>query len=66
LAGPGVWLAYLIIGLPMITVAVSYAAVASAMPIEGGTYFYPSRILTPFWGFLGAGRAGWRTSPRWL
>ena len=59
LAGPGVWLAYLIIGLPMITVAVSYAAVASAMPIEGGTYFYPSRVLTPFWGFLG----GWA---RWL
>jgi APA family basic amino acid/polyamine antiporter len=43
----------------MITVAVSYAAVASAMPIEGGTYFYPSRVLTPFWGFLG----GWA---RWL
>ncbi len=59
LAGPGVWLAYLIIGLPMITVAVSYASVASAIPIEGGTYFYPSRILTPFWGFLG----GWA---RWL
>lgn len=59
LAGPGVWLAYLIIGLPMITVAISYAAVASAMPIEGGTYFYPSRVLTPFWGFLG----GWA---RWL
>jgi len=59
LAGPGVWLAYLIIGLPMITVAVSYAAVASAMPIEGGTYYYPSRVLTPFWGFLG----GWA---RWL
>ena len=35
LAGPGVWLAYLIIGLPMITVAVSYAAEASAMPMEG-------------------------------
>ncbi len=59
LAGPGVWLAYLIIGLPMITVAVSYAAVASAMPIEGGTYYYPSRVLTPFIGFLG----GWA---RWL
>lgn len=58
LAGPGVWLAYLIIGLPMITVAVSYAAVASAMPIEGGTYFYPSRVLTPFWGFVG-GLARW-------
>jgi len=59
LAGPGVWLAYLIIGLPMITVAVSYAAIASAMPIEGGTYFYPSRVLAPFWGFVG----GWA---RWL
>jgi len=59
LAGPGVWLAYLIIGLPMITVAVSYAAIASAMPIEGGTYYYPSRVLAPFWGFVG----GWA---RWL
>jgi len=59
LAGPGVWLAYLIIGLPMITVAVSYAAIASAMPIEGGTYYYPSRVLGPIWGFVG----GWA---RWL
>ena len=59
LAGPAVWLSYLIIGLPMIIVAVCYASIASAMPIEGGTYFYPSRVLSPFWGFL----AGWA---RWL
>lgn len=59
LAGPAVWLSYLIIGLPMIIVAVCYASIASAMPIEGGTYYYPSRVLSPFWGFL----AGWS---RWL
>jgi len=59
LAGPSVWLSYLVIGLPMIAVAVCYAAIASAMPIEGGTYYYPSRVLSPFWGFL----AGWA---RWL
>jgi APA family basic amino acid/polyamine antiporter len=59
LAGPAVWISYLIIGLPMIVVAVCYASIASAMPIEGGTYYYPSRVLSPFWGFL----AGWS---RWL
>jgi APA family basic amino acid/polyamine antiporter len=59
LAGPAVWISYLIIGLPMIIVAVCYASIASAMPIEGGTYYYPSRVLSPFWGFL----AGWS---RWL
>ena len=59
LAGPSVWLSYLVIGLPMIAVAICYAAIASAMPIEGGTYYYPSRVLSPFWGFL----AGWA---RWL
>ncbi|MBN1151580.1 MAG: amino acid permease [Dehalococcoidia bacterium] len=59
LAGPSVWLSYLVIGLPMIAVAVCYAAIASAMPIEGGTYYYPTRVFSPFWGFL----AGWA---RWL
>ena len=59
LAGPSVWLSYLVIGLPMIAVAICYAAIASAMPIEGGTYYYPTRVLSPFWGFL----AGWA---RWL
>ena len=59
LAGPSVWLSYLVIGIPMIAVAVCYAAIASAMPIEGGTYYYPTRVLSPFWGFL----AGWA---RWM
>jgi len=59
LAGPSVWLSYLVIGLPMIAVAICYAAIASAMPIEGGTYYYPTRVLSPLWGFL----AGWA---RWL
>jgi len=59
LAGPSVWLSYLVIGLPMIAVAICYAAIASAMPIEGGTYYYPTRVFSPFWGFL----AGWA---RWL
>jgi len=59
LCGPAVWLAYIIIGIPLIIVAISYAGVASAMPVEGGTYYYPSRIYSPFWGFL----SGWT---RWL
>jgi len=59
LCGPAVWLAYLIIGIPLIIVAISYAAVGSAMPMEGGTYYYPSRVYSPFIGFL----SGWT---RWL
>ncbi|MBN2396665.1 MAG: amino acid permease, partial [Candidatus Atribacteria bacterium] len=59
LCGPAVWLAYLIIGLPLIIVAISYAAVGSAMPMEGGTYYYPTRVYSPFIGFL----SGWT---RWL
>jgi len=59
LAGPAVWLAYFIIGLPLVTVALSYATLASAMPLEGGTYYYPTRVYSPFWGFL----SGWT---RWL
>jgi basic amino acid/polyamine antiporter, APA family len=59
LSGPAVWLAYLVIGLPLIIVAISYAAVGSAMPMEGGTYYYPTRVYSPFVGFL----SGWT---RWL
>jgi APA family basic amino acid/polyamine antiporter len=59
LCGPAVWLAYLVIGIPLIAVAISYAAVGSAMPMEGGTYYYPSRVYSPFIGFL----SGWT---RWL
>lgn len=59
LCGPAVWLAYLVIGLPLVIVAISYAGVGSAMPREGGTYFYPSRVYSPFIGFL----SGWG---RWL
>ena len=59
LCGPAVWLAYLVIGVPLIIVAISYAAVGSAMPMEGGTYYYPSRVYSPFIGFL----SGWT---RWL
>jgi len=59
LCGPAVWLAYLVIGIPLIIVAISYAAVGSAIPMEGGTYYYPSRVYSPFIGFL----SGWT---RWL
>lgn len=59
MCGPAVWLAYLVIGIPLIIVAISYAGVASAMPLEGGTYYYPTRVYSPFWGFL----SGWA---RWL
>ena len=59
LTGPSVWLAYLVIGVPLIIVAISYAAVGSAMPKEGGTYYYPSRVYSPLVGFL----SGWA---RWL
>lgn len=59
MTGSSVWLAYLIIGLPLITVALAYGALGSAMPQEGGTYYYPTRLLSPFWGFL----SGWA---RWL
>lgn len=59
LCGPAVWLAYAIMGIPLVFVALSYAGVASAMPLEGGTYYYPSRVYSPFWGFL----SGWA---RWL
>jgi len=59
LCGPAVWLAYLVIGIPLIIVAISYAAVGSALPMEGGTYYYPSRVYSPFIGFL----SGWT---RWL
>lgn len=43
LCGPAVWLAYLVIGVPLIIVAISYAAVGSACHAYGGRYILLSQ-----------------------
>ena len=50
--GPYVLFAFLIAAIPAIIAALSYAALASAMPKAGGSYLYASRSIHPYFGFV--------------
>jgi amino acid transporter len=50
--GPYVLFAFLIAAVPALLAALSYAALASAMPEAGGSYVYVSRSIHPYLGFV--------------
>lgn len=50
--GPWVVPAFLFAALPAGLAAVAYAALSSAMPRAGGSYFFASRGFSPFAGFI--------------
>jgi APA family basic amino acid/polyamine antiporter len=52
LAGPGMLLAMLIAGLPMILFAITYAFMGSAAPVSGASYEWSRRFIHPFVGFI--------------
>jgi len=51
--GPGVPIAFVIAALPMVLALLPIGMLASVLPTVGGSFRYPSRILKPFWGFIG-------------
>ncbi|MFA5065924.1 MAG: APC family permease [Dehalococcoidia bacterium] len=51
--GPGVPIAFVIAALPMVLALLPIGMLASILPTVGGSFRYPSRILSPFWGFIG-------------
>jgi len=46
-AGPQLWLAYLLAGLGVLPAALSKAELATAMPVSGGSYVYIDRAFGP-------------------
>jgi APA family basic amino acid/polyamine antiporter len=50
--GPHVTMAFALALLPAVLAALSYAAMASAMPRAGGSYVYASRSLHPYLGLV--------------
>ncbi len=50
--GPYVIPAFLFAAIPAIFAAIAYAALATAMPVAGGSYIYASRGLNPYLGFI--------------
>jgi basic amino acid/polyamine antiporter, APA family len=50
--GPHVTAAFAIAMVPAVLAAISYAAMASAMPRAGGSYVYASRSLHPYLGLV--------------
>jgi hypothetical protein len=54
-AGPGAMLSYIIGGVIIVFSGLSYAALASIFPEDGGGYLYVKRMLGGFVGFI----AGW-------
>ena len=51
--GPGVPIAFVIAALPMVLALLPIGMLASVLPTVGGSFRYPSRLLNPFWGFIG-------------
>lgn len=58
LAGPYVFLSYMLAGLLVMPAAMSKAELATAMPVAGGTYVYVDRSLGPWMGTI-AGLGTW-------
>lgn len=52
MAGAGVPLAYFIAAATSILAGIPFAILGSAMPVTGGMYTWPSRILSPMTGFM--------------
>ncbi|CAI9404025.1 putative amino acid permease YhdG [Pleomorphomonas sp. T1.2MG-36] len=52
LTGAGVPLAYTLAALTSIMAGIPFAIMSSAMPVTGGTYTWPTRLLSPVAGFL--------------
>src|SRR3990172_43121 len=50
--GPNVTVAFALAMVPAVLAALSYAAMASAMPRAGGSYVYASRSLPPYLGLV--------------
>ncbi|TXT63361.1 MAG: putative Amino acid transporter [Promethearchaeota archaeon] len=50
--GPGIWLAFIIAGIPNMISAIIIYYIASAFPVSGGAWVYSSRLISPFIGFL--------------
>ena len=57
-AGPGVFLGYLLAAVLMLPAVVSMAELTTALPKAGGDYFFIDRSLGPTFGML-AGLAAW-------
>lgn len=58
LAGPSVWLAYVLAALAVLPAALSKSELATAMPTSGGSYVFLDRCFGPLWGTV-AGVALW-------
>lgn len=52
LTGAGVPLAYTLAAMTSIMAGIPFAIMSSAMPVTGGTYTWPTRLLSPVTGFL--------------
>lgn len=51
-AGPGMLLSMALAGVPMVVFAITYAFMASAVPVSGASFAWPSRFVHPYFGFL--------------
>lgn len=52
IAGPSLWLAFIIAGIPNLLSAFMIAYIVSAFPVSGGTWVYSSRLGSPLIGFF--------------
>lgn len=52
IAGPALWLSFVIAGLPNLLGAFIMIYLVSAMPVSGGSWVYSSRLGNPFIGFI--------------
>lgn len=50
--GPSLYLAYLVAFLPALFGSLFYAQLGSAMPMDGGSYYYGKRLLNPVMGYI--------------
>lgn len=51
-AGSGLLLSLAIAAVPMVVFAVTYAFMASAVPVSGASFAWPTRFVHPFFGFM--------------
>ncbi|MDG5819025.1 APC family permease [Natronococcus sp. A-GB7] len=52
-AGPSIVVAILLSVIPMVLGILLLLQLGGAIPVAGGTYVYASRLVGPYWGFLG-------------
>ena len=53
ISGSAVPIAFIVAALPMIFAVLPLGMLGAALPTVGGSFRYPSRIFSPFWGFIG-------------